>query len=382
MYQDHCLYCGSSDIIPVDEEHYLEQNLHILQCQNCKIMFTELEQRMEADTTPLDYKPDFDVSDEEAVLEAVWKEWRHNTDTDLLIIRLSKWNRTLELLFQHKYPLHHPAEYIIFRDIWQICDALHCYNILKEAKNYDHVYACNLLLDLLINNLQNIDHYLYAYTEKQQMRALQRICCVTAYLQGQPIFISCKLDPKQIDYYTASIMQKRVDALRALAKQLEDLHNTSHGLEFLKMAGELWRKSMGSSLILGTKHRRMHPEKDKLRATEKKIKDIEESIRRVDPKYRIAKTALRQSNPPISGKTAAICFVPFLAIFLYYTVSHRIDYSLDCFLSPLLYSVCIIWMIAACTFRAVKYEKSIHKDSIKRKQIYNRLYKTADKETL
>ena len=295
MNNDHCLYCGSSDIIPVDEEHYLEQNLHILQCRQCRVMFTELEQRMEADSTPLDYKPDFDVSDEEVTLDAVWKQW------DEL------WHHNLELLFQHKHPLKHPVEFMVYRDLWQVLDASYNYRLLTpDKKNYDHLYASEHLLAMLINNLRQIEYFLSSYTEEQRLRAMQRLYEALSGLRREKIFVGIfpggpenRISSQQNDFAT-SIYQQRLDAIIALAEQLEDMYEAGHGPEYLKMAGRLWHKCTGtgrmydegSGLIFSTQWIIYLPEKRRKDIAEK-VSAISKKIHKIEPDFRMAEPVSR-----------------------------------------------------------------------------------------
>ncbi len=235
MDTNTCIYCGSSGIIPVDEEHYLEQNLHILQCRQCRVMFTEMKQRMEADNTPLDYKPDFDVSDEEATLNAVWKQWDKS------------WScHNLELLFQHKQPLKHPAEFMIYRGLWQVLYASYSCDILAPGKNFDHRYACEHLLAMLINNLRQIEYFLSSYTEEQRLRAMRRLYEALVRLREDEIYV--RQATGDIEAFADSVYQQRLTAVITLAEQLEDMYDAGHGLDCLKMAGRLWHKCLGAGI--------------------------------------------------------------------------------------------------------------------------------------
>lgn len=393
MNNDHCLYCGSSDIIPVDEEHYLEQNLHILQCRNCLAMFTELEQKLEADGTLPDYKPNFNTSDEEAVLDAVWKIWHSNELT--LSTHIPGWEHTLELLFLRKHPLKHPAEFMIYRDYWQICDALQHCNILQDTDNYDHFYTCTHLLSLLIINLQNIDYFLSAYSEEQHLRAMQRICGVLANLMGMTI-LTGRLDPKQINTFAVSIVQKRFDAITVLADQLEDLYSAGRNLEYLKMAARLWNSCMENIYIEGENLNSQDPHfrqyiglsKEKNRQISKKIAEINTYIRQAEP---AAEPNRYPDDCPSEAEARQLTKITLIAapvilsfIFILIFFSFRkysgslpiIDAALNicCAAIPLcivFLAGVIVWLVSDIK----KINKAAEKNKIKRQQIYDRLYK-------
>lgn len=284
MHKEYCIYCGCSNIIHVDEDKWLEQNCHILQCQQCKVMFTELEQRLEDDHSVLDSPPGFDISDEEATLEAVQAAWRSRKDT--------KANQTLEWLSQHKYPLQHPIEFMIFRDVWQLRDALNSYSILDETKNYDHLYACSKLLDLLANNLQNIDYFLPSYSADKKNAMMHRLHDELILLPAQTIELE-KIPAQLQDSFAQTIIQKRASALTACAEQAEYLYTSTHSLDYLKMAAQLLAQCLGHTTVANSSYSQENSKymryfllpKEQYSLTSKHLADITSAIRQTEPNF-------------------------------------------------------------------------------------------------
>ena len=291
---NHCIYCGSKNIIPVDDDKWLEQNCHILLCQNCHIMFTELEQKLEADRSSLDNQPDRSATDENTDLETIRKII--NTSTEYY-----KWNLTLELLFQHKYPLRHPIEFMIYRDIWQVRDAIGQYMILKDSKEYDHIYACGKLFDLLINNLENLDYYLQSYDEEQRFQTLKSLSEDMIKFYETAIFVG-RIEDSHRDAFIHSILQKRAASLKMLADQLVYLQDTAHGIDYLKMAGNILTNCLNKSYVcrenLSPKNsnymKRIAIPQNTRTVIEKQIAEISDNIRRFEPDYKIAAPASRK----------------------------------------------------------------------------------------
>ena len=210
MDTNTCIYCGSSDIIPVDEEHSLEQSLHIMQCRNCKIMFTELEQRFEADRT----QPDCGVSREETTLE---------TAEDL--IEDGQYNRALELLGRHKYPLNHPLPFMICRDVCQAAGALENRHILGINKGFDCLPAGEALLDMLANNLRNMEYYLPKDDEEELLYELDCAESAVEVLLCFPFMMVIKspLPRERRQKLIDSILRRRREIMEYLASFLEAL---------------------------------------------------------------------------------------------------------------------------------------------------------------
>ena len=210
MNQDHCLYCGSSNITEVDEKQSPGQRLHILQCQQCQVMFTELEQRFEADRTPADCA----VSREETTLE---------TAEDL--IEDGQYNLALELLGRHKYPLNHPLMFMICRDVCQAAGALENRHILGINKGFDCLPAGETLLDMLANNLRNMEYYLPKDDEEELLYQLDSVESAVDTLLISPftMVIKSPLPRERRRQLTDSILRKRREIMEYLASFLEAL---------------------------------------------------------------------------------------------------------------------------------------------------------------
>ena len=210
MNQDHCLYCGSSNITEVDEKQSPGQRLHILQCQQCQVMFTELEQRFEADRTQADCA----VSSEETTLDKA----------DDLIMD-GQYNRALELLARHKYPLEHPLMFIIYRDVCQAAGALENRHILGINKGFDCLPAGEALLDLLANNLRNMEYYLPKDDEEELLYELDCAESAVEVLLCFPFMLVIKspLPRERRQELIDSILRRRREIMEYLASFLEAL---------------------------------------------------------------------------------------------------------------------------------------------------------------
>lgn len=73
MRNDQCIYCGSEHLIDINIEPPKDQNCRIIQCPDCQVMFSELDQRFCSSCPPLEEQPKFDMSDETAALDAAFK---------------------------------------------------------------------------------------------------------------------------------------------------------------------------------------------------------------------------------------------------------------------------------------------------------------------
>ena len=227
--KEHCLYCGSSGILPVDKEHFLTQSLHIMQCPNCKIMFTELEQRLEADNTPPEGVSAPGAYDEEAALEEAWD-----------LITDNRYNEALVELSRHKYPLANPLMFMIYRNVCQTVSALEDIHILGASKDFDCLPASAALLDLFAHNLRNIDYYLPADDEEERFFILDSISEAVDFLcSGFKVVIDSPLPRQQQQMLLDSVLLKRNGLLEQFAVYLETLRNGSHGSDYQGMAQNL-----------------------------------------------------------------------------------------------------------------------------------------------
>ena len=231
MFAEKCLYCGSRQLKEIDTGTEAGSDSRLVQCQTCRVMFSELEQRFENDRTPLDYKPKFDIRSEEAVLNEALK----------LIYRW-EWNSALELLFQLKSPLERPAEFLLFRGICRAGAVLKQESILSSGSDYDHEGACGTAFDMLDNNLLALDYYLASKSEEERLSVLQRIyhlmwvfCVAPITVKGLPLSLQEPL--------ANSLIQRSADLLGSFADYLEGLQGTPNGVVYLNMAAALWERA-------------------------------------------------------------------------------------------------------------------------------------------
>ena len=242
MNQEHCLYCGSTDIADHDDRSLPEHAETAMICRHCGCMFTDLEQRFENYYIPAKNKTKLppDEKAETASLKAVLKMLTASENRQGTRV----WNTALERLFRHGRPLKHPLEFMIYRDICQIGSAFQHIHILGECKNYDPLSDTALLLDVLLNNLRNMDYYLPDSDEEKRFAALRRLYEILLFFSGTPVDKGV-VSEAQTNGFLASCIQKRIAALRALAEYLHGLKETAHGFEYLKMALELLSRCLG-----------------------------------------------------------------------------------------------------------------------------------------
>lgn len=397
MKNGHCPYCGSENILDFNRSPNLDRNCLMFHCQNCQMMFTDLERRFELDETPLDYKPSFDAGDEIATLEAVW-----NIMTDRgtfwkiqIVDPIYKWPFAFELLFQHAYPLQYPLEFMIYRIYWQLNEAMTRYSILTMHPTgyYDHCVTCTELFDVLINNLSHLEYYLSALDEERRLQAMQRLSEVLYELRNIPIFIG-KIEAVRRTEFAAAIVKQRCQALINLAEQAENLGDASNpnGLVYLKMAAQLWNSCQATTTVYcETLYYRDNdfctyrqvPD-DLAVLISKKVAELCSAIRQKDPhfdiKKPIKKTKMRV-NLYIWAGTLGICVgIPAL-VEMCFILSDIFDISVNngVFIFAMCGGCAIIFlallvvpiMSVCASFKNSKMQK---RAEAKRLQIYERLY--------
>lgn len=156
MTNDYCPYCGSPEIVNYKAKSP-DNAIQVLRCKNCSLMFTDLDRRFETSYMPKKKGSKLEPSAEEATLKSAWKlMYRTITDSNGNILG----NLALERLFQHGYPLNHPLEFMVYRNICQIGSAFQHNHILGTCRNYNPVNDSGLLLDILYSNVQHLDYHL------------------------------------------------------------------------------------------------------------------------------------------------------------------------------------------------------------------------------
>ena len=233
MRNDQCIYCGSEHLIDINIEPPKDQNCRILQCPDCQVMFSELDQRFYSSCPPLEEQPKFDMSDETAALDAAFK-----------LMKKSRWNHALELLFQPRRLSEHTAEFLVYRSVCQAAACLQQDSILREGKDYDHQYACGLTLTMLSHNLQTLENSLASETEEKRLAILRRITQTVKYFGSVTIIVAEQPIELQ-DFLAQECLKNRSEALRTLADYLESLQNNANGTAYLKMAAELLHTALG-----------------------------------------------------------------------------------------------------------------------------------------
>lgn len=320
MIKECCLYCGSGNISPYEDENAGKQrgslNCQIIQCRDCQTLFSEMEARFEADDITLNVRSKSDIQNEEATLDAALKKMQKQL-----------WNHALELLFRHTHPLDHPLEFMIYRDICQAASCLCGCFILENEKDYDCVQTSDSLLGLLIGNLRNLDRYLPQNDEEKRFRILQRLFNALMLLGESAIDTTFyAIDSRN---FNNSTLRKRSTALCVFADYLEDLQQTSHGLDYLKMSVQLWNKCMGywgSGLFYYMPHDKwnrnktsaeMHIPDEFKRQIDKKTAELNAAIRRRDPDYSEvtpAKRSFSANIPVVIAIVLCLCIVIFLVL--------------------------------------------------------------------
>ena len=235
MEKLECLYCGSHDITTTYPEQPHEHEFFT--CQHCQLCFSDLERRFS-----LYYQPPKDklLSEEEALNNA----WA--------LMQKKQWNSALILLFQDSFPDQHPLELMVYRNVCFLGSlfALNC--ILQYGPNYDLKYLSNFFLeDILLHNIENLQHYLPHNDEDKLFGVMQRLFQALDLLgKTNKIFAYESSNNSSYQFNQEKdnglktllvVVQKRIDVLSALAKLLEDtaLTANSHQIDYLKMAFQL-----------------------------------------------------------------------------------------------------------------------------------------------
>ena len=243
MTEYRCPYCGQNTLTHQNEQYT---------CTSCGIISAQLEldrelKRLSQDTVLSQADHQDAGRSEEEVLQKVLQ---------LMRAKKSGWEQPLELLFQHGYPLQHPAEFIIYRGICQTAPLLQCAVFSLEAR-----YSS---LDALIANIQQLKQFLPENDSEQYYQTLKRINDALMLFGDQPVNyhycynirqmwerynVNCqlaaehKLSTGKLDFRDKT-GEKRAALLGLFADLLETLSNGPHGLEYLKMACKLWHNCL------------------------------------------------------------------------------------------------------------------------------------------
>ncbi|MDO5297455.1 MAG: hypothetical protein Q4F00_12655 [bacterium] len=240
MTNDYCPYCGSPEIVNYKAKSP-DNAIQVLRCKNCSLMFTDLDRRFETSYMPKKKGSKLEPSAEEATLKSAWKlMYRTITDSNGNILG----NLALERLFQHGYPLNHPLEFMVYRNICQIGSAFQHNHILGKCRNYSPVNDSGLLLDILYSNVQHLDYHL-PLDEEKRLQTLSRLS------EAMLLFTDIKIDrgllTGQVQEFLSYSAQKRLEIQCAFADCLLTFQNGVHGLDYLKMAHKILKKCLIAS---------------------------------------------------------------------------------------------------------------------------------------
>ena len=245
MTVDYCIYCGSDSLSYLHEKQLVKHNCDIIHCQKCKLKFSDLERRLEADDRLLNTKPDFPIGDEDDTLASALK-----------LMREKKWSEALFWLCRHHYPLTRVSEFVIYRGICQAAAALDGSIPLSMENNYDAEAACRLLSEALIDNIQRLSSCLPQSDEEKRFAALQSIfnaVMVFPYTSVSEEIIASTLRSRQLTPELEERQLKnrqQLQVLIAFADYLESLRDTAHDLEYCKMARAVYTACRGDAARL------------------------------------------------------------------------------------------------------------------------------------
>ncbi|MDO5297382.1 MAG: hypothetical protein Q4F00_12290 [bacterium] len=387
----HCPYCGSDQITTIEDELYLEQNCHIRQCRHCQVHFSELEQRLEADKTPLDCQPDCDMSSEDSILTRA-----------AVLMSQNQWNSALELLFVHGYPLEKPLEYLIYRDVCQAASSLQQISILAVGKNYDPLYASNAQLSLLLYNLQHMDYYLPTDDSEKRHDILQRIG-IAIYLLSYSAIYTEGLPHTLQDEFINSNIQIRQAIFQCLADIFAQQSDPSHELSYLSSAAVMLQRCLGHErsgtiyVPYNGEHLYVNRQTDKVKAVklpEEIIVPIEKRLEKMAEEISALKAAAEPDPDPqplpqpsiisslISFKSLVFIIIPGLLLIgglCYLGLYSDSEYSISLIIEILfsILTLILIGILYRYTAKIKKNSKAVKRtEDQKRRQLYSRLYGT------
>ncbi|MDO5297004.1 MAG: hypothetical protein Q4F00_10340 [bacterium] len=145
-------------------------------------------------------------------------------------------DKAYDLLFQHGFPFKYPLEYMIYRDICHIGSFLMCEKSFIK-KRYK-------LLDNMLSDMHHLDYYLPDNNTEELFQTLMRIGEALLLLGSLPIYCHTQIGSNNTPNYTDLTCRKRAAILVIFAARLEELQDTSHGTDYLKMALKLWNKAL------------------------------------------------------------------------------------------------------------------------------------------
>ncbi|MBQ7568716.1 hypothetical protein IJT17_07930 [bacterium] len=275
-------------------------------------------------------------NEEEKDLQTAWRLMsRHSAD----------WTRALELLNKHGYPIQHPAEFIVFRGICQTAPLLKC-----DFQDLEERYQA---MDIFIANLQKLEHYLPKGDDEassQTIKAIYEALKMYGELQISYHFVYYMKDMWKLHKVRSQHSakngkndskpdmrdhtgEKRTALLGTFAEQLEELQDTSHGTEYLKMACRLWhsclRHARGETgyyidfrykpLFDAFPYEEFFITKDLFDQIATKVRQLNEIIKQRDP-------AFQPEDPPSfrtandNGRTVVMAAYTIVVLLIFYFV--------------------------------------------------------------
>ncbi|MDO5296785.1 MAG: hypothetical protein Q4F00_09155 [bacterium] len=246
-----CPYCGHTKIIRADPSvhftfsgspstHSLTLHQDFYKCSVCGLHLTELELNKENE-----YAEKHELSASQSLLSANLPSAKLSEETILRqawdLMQKKKWNKALKELFTVGYPLRHPLEFMIYRNICQAAPLLVC-SLSALDKRYQQ-------LNIINHNLTCLNYYLPDGSDTEgngEASTLRTIFNTMMLLGSLPVVLHAHPIANGPIYYT-HIM--RAAALSTLADFLElsTVNNSRNNEEYLKLAVQLLHKCLESA---------------------------------------------------------------------------------------------------------------------------------------
>ncbi|MDO5296784.1 MAG: hypothetical protein Q4F00_09150 [bacterium] len=282
----HCPYCGQAKIIRIfptshfklyGNPKYGETSLPLpqlyFQCLHCGFQLTPLEiskatEYADRNGPTVRRETSRTLPEEERILQQAWA-----------FMQEKQWESALNTLFSRSYPLEHPLEFMVYRNICQTAPLLTC----KLAVLEDRIQK----LDILLNNISRLSYY-FAEDNKEEYQTLKKLFDALLFLGSLPVKHHCvhvAEGPVSLTYYRrAAILSTFADFLETCT-----VGNQKDTAEYLKMATVLLHKSLESArennrlLPCGLSRLKLPPEVR--RQINSRIRQFNAEIIGLDPNY-------------------------------------------------------------------------------------------------
>lgn len=236
-------------------------------------------------------------------------------------------SQALGLLFRHGYPLQHPLEFALCRDLCRVAPLLLCHKFCHNERHGRYQQ-----LDVMLSNALHLSYFLSQSDSEQLCQTLTRLSDIFLLLGDLPM--CCHTEPpKEHDPgYTDLTCRKRAAIIGALALQLEEFKDSPQGTEYLKMAQRLWHKvleqgqEISLSVMLGIGGDAMSQLPSNLRLqVNAEIQRLNVMIAQRDPHFRPGKLPLQPFLYAMPMHQKVIIAAVVLALFagcLFFTFLH------------------------------------------------------------